>query len=75
MSAPKKNGTATPWWKVGMVWLVLAGPVIVVVAGIGTAAIAIRGADRVVTDVPSQVVAHTPDEPAMRARNHAATPR
>lgn len=37
-----------PWWRVPMVWLVLSGPAIVVVAGIATAVIAVRGADPVV---------------------------
>lgn len=37
-----------PWWKYGHVWMVLAGPAIVVVAGIVTAMIAMDGADPVV---------------------------
>lgn len=66
----------TPWWRVGMVWLVVGGPLTVVVAAIVTAVIAIRGADIIVTDVPTtvpqagQVEAQTP---AIAARNHAAT--
>lgn len=47
---------ATPWYRIGMVWLVLGGPAVVVVAGIVTAVIAYRGADPVVT-VPAQVPA------------------
>ena len=65
----------TPWWRVGMVWLVLSGPAIVVVAGLTTAAIAIRGADRVVTAPAAQAAETVAEQPAMRARNHAATPR
>ncbi|MBZ8138693.1 hypothetical protein CLD22_02115 [Rubrivivax gelatinosus] len=59
-----------------MVWLVVGGPLTVVVAAIVTAVIAIRGADIIVTDVPTtvpqagQVEAQTP---AIAARNHAAT--
>lgn len=41
---------ATPWWRIGMVWLVLGGPAVVVVAGITTAVIAYHGADTVVSD-------------------------
>lgn len=68
---------ATPWWRVGMVWLVLGGPAAVVVAGISTAVIAVRGADVVITDPPAAVtqknVQPSADTPAVQARNHAAT--
>lgn len=50
---PRKAET-TPWWRVGMVWLVLGGPAVVVVAGITTAVIAYRGADPVIK-VPQAV--------------------
>ena len=33
--------TPAPWWKYGHVWLVIAGPAAVVVAGIVTAVIAV----------------------------------
>jgi hypothetical protein len=49
-----------------MVWLVIGGPSVVVVAGIVTAVIAIRGADPVL-DTRAQPT-------AVEARNHAATP-
>jgi hypothetical protein len=54
-----------------MMWLVLGGPALVVVAAIATAVIAVRGADVVlhVDDVPDRAAV-----PAMQARNHAATP-
>ena len=72
--APK---TGLPWWRVGMVWLVIAGPLVVVVAAITTAVIAVRGADPVLTEAEmrpqaGQVGAATP---AVQARNHAATAR
>lgn len=61
----------SPWWRHRMMWLVVGGPLVVVVAAIATAVIAIQGADDVlpVTEKsqPSQV-------PAMQGRNHAATP-
>jgi hypothetical protein len=60
-----------------MVWLVLGGPAVVVVAAIATAVVAYRGADQVLSDAPTaqQVVKDLgPQTPAMAARNHAATP-
>ena len=74
---------AAPWWKFGHVWLVLAGPAIVVVAGIVTLVIATRGADPVVdpdyyqkgVNINEQL--RNPDKshaPANAVRNHAATP-
>jgi uncharacterized protein len=67
----------TAWWRVGMVWLVLGGPAVVVVAAIATAVVAYRGADPVLTEAPTpqQVVKQLgPQTPAVQARNHAATP-
>ena len=37
---PSESAAAPAWWRVGMVWLVLGGPAVVVVAAIGTAVIA-----------------------------------
>jgi hypothetical protein len=66
-----------PWWRFGMVWLVLGGPAVVVVAAVATAVIAIRGAEPVVdasvTGTRQQQVVPTAETPAMQARNHAAT--
>lgn len=61
---------STPWWSYPMVWLVIAGPLLVVVAGVITAVIAIRGADPVVSTDSS----HARDRPAVQGRNHAVTP-
>ena len=64
------------WWRVGMVWLVVGGPAVVVVAAIGTAVVAYRGADVVLVDTPSArhaPVRPTSQTPALTARNHAAT--
>jgi hypothetical protein len=66
-----------PWWRFGMVWFVLSGPLIVVLAGIATMAIAFRHADAalVETAVPQASVDRAaPTAPALQARNHAATP-
>lgn len=73
------NATPTPrpWWRYGMVWMVVGGPAIVVVAGIATAVIAFRGADPVVTgsSVSRAQGQNQPIglQPAMVGRNHAAT--
>ncbi len=63
-------GSELPWWRVGMVWFALAGPALVVVAGVVTAVIAVRGADPVLRIEPTGAAAETP---AVQARNHAAT--
>jgi hypothetical protein len=69
------NQPAVPWWRVGMVWLVVGGPLAVVIAATATAVIAIRGADPVVT---VRGIAADGEEastqPALQARNHAAAP-
>jgi hypothetical protein len=70
------DAVATPWWRVAMVWLVLSGPVAVIVAGIVTMTLAWRHVDPLVTDAPQAraAVPNTSTSPAMQARNHAATP-
>jgi hypothetical protein len=66
------NGPQLPWWRVPVVWLALAGPAVVVVAGIATAVLALQGADTPVQEPATAVqAAHAP---ALPARNHAATP-
>lgn len=76
IAAESAAPTSTPWWRVGMVWLVIAGPLVVVVAAVATAVIAYTGADSLVSDpeavrqATTQPVAATP---AIQARNHAAT--
>ena len=45
---PESTSPADPpprWWRFGMVWLVLAGPALVIVAGCATMAIAFAHAD------------------------------
>lgn len=70
--------TATPWWQERMMWLVVGGPAVVVVAALITGAIAVHGADEVVTGPRDRVTAAQPPTattPAVQARNHAATPK
>jgi len=75
--------TKKPWYRYGHVWLVIAGPAVVVVAAIGTAVIAVRGADPVVeADYyrrgleinKALAAAERAKLPALQGRNHAATP-
>ncbi len=71
-----------PWWRFGHVWLVLAGPLLVVVASFITMYIAFVGQDPVV-DVDyyrkgieiNQTLSNNPASlaPSKDARNHAAT--
>jgi uncharacterized protein len=69
--APGSTPAVEPWWRVGMVWLVVGGPAVVVVAAVATGVIAYRGADTVVK-LPQQLQAY--EQPALKARNHAAAP-
>ena len=64
---------AAPWWREAYVWLVLSGPVIVVVAGVVTTMIAYRGADPVVSRRVG-VEQGGGMQPAMVARNRIGVP-
>jgi uncharacterized protein len=66
------------WWHFPHVWLVVAGPAIVVVASFVTFYLAAKSADPVLSTAPEVQApsAQNPDislAPAMQARNHAAT--
>lgn len=50
MTTSKANLSPKPWWRQLWPWLLIAGPAIVVVAGIWTAWVAINGADPVIRD-------------------------
>lgn len=81
MTTPNKQ----PWWKFGHVWLVISGPLVVVVAGFVTLYLAVRTPDPLVTEdyyrkgieINRTLQADRPAAgslaPAMAARNHAAT--
>jgi hypothetical protein len=60
-----------PWWRVPIVWLVVGGPALVVVASFVTLFLAVRGGDTPLR-VPADVQADTMT-PAKQARNHATT--
>jgi hypothetical protein len=63
---------ARAWWREPMLWIVIGGPLGVVVAATVTAVIAWRGADPVVAE---PAAAPPMLQPALKARNHAAAPR
>ena len=71
-----------PWWKFGHVWLVIAGPAAVVVAGLATAWIAVSNPDPVLTgdyyrrgvEINKTLTKNKALAPALQGRNHAATP-
>ena len=79
---------AVPWWRVGVMWLVVGGLGVVVIASFMLLATAVRHADTVVPYAaarsalpgqPDKIVTPGPsaqpsERPAMQARNHAATP-
>lgn len=66
---------AVPWWRVGVMWLVVGGLGVVVIASFMLLATALRHADTVVPYAAVRAAAPiTPNAPAMQARNHAATP-
>ena len=85
---PAHTPQPIPWWKVPHMWLVVGGPLVVVVAAIATAVIAVNGADPVLNKADFErdlKAAHALDgqararametlQPAQQARNHAASP-
>jgi hypothetical protein len=73
-----------PWWRERMLWLVLGGPLVVIVASFVTLALALSNPDPVLRTGPSaQAEAAASGDaspvvdpsrlPAQQARNHAAT--
>ena len=81
MSEQQNTDNGAPWWSFGHVWLIIAGPAVVVVAAVVTGWIAMSKPDPVLeqdyyrrgieinkTLAPEAV-------PAIQARNHAATPK
>jgi hypothetical protein len=73
--------SAKPWWSFGMVWMIIAGPAVVVVAAFATLYLAIRIPDPVLpTEVlnprsalENQSKLEAAMAPAIQARNHAST--
>lgn len=82
MSKKDSTSPAQPWWKFGHVWLVISGPLVVVIAGFTTLYLAVRTPDPVVSEdyyrqgvEINKTLGAAPGSlaPAVQARNHAAT--
>ena len=58
------SDSSSPWWRYGMVWLVIGGPAVVVVACIATLVIAVTHPDPVLP---------TAQMSALKARNLGAS--
>ena len=66
----RENASAAlPWWRHGMVWFVIAGPAVVVVAGVVTIVLAYGQADPALSPTP------TASSLAARATTPQALPR
>lgn len=71
-----------PWWRYGHVWLVISGPLAVVIASLLSGWIAIRQQDPVLAqdyyrqglEINKTLAAQGPLAPAEQGRNHAASP-
>ena len=76
-----KPTPSAPWWKFGHVWMVVAGPAVVVVASFITLYLALTRPDPVLGDdyyrkgvEINKTLGSGPSlAPALQARNHAAT--
>ncbi len=71
------NVVVPSWWRFGYVWLVIAGPLVVVVAAIFTAVLAFNSKDVIVSDNDPKTAAlanYRSLMPAQAASYHAATP-
>lgn len=87
-AAITKDEAPIAWWRVPHMWLVVGGPLVVVVAAIVTAVIAVEGADPLLNKADYErdlKAAHALRgqaredaliklQPAHQARNHAASP-
>ena len=62
MSKPDRK--SKPWWRYSIMWLVVGGPLTVVVAAVGTAVIAVRGADPVLQTEDAREVRSSAPAPA-----------
>lgn len=81
----QEDQQAKPWWQYGHVWLIIAGPLAVIVAGFVTLAIAIKSPDPVLAedyykrglDINKTLAAEKDMQlaPAMQTRNHVVTPK
>lgn len=86
MTARKNTVAASSpgWWREPMMWLVVGGPLVVVVASFITLTLAVRYPDQVLTGAQAAAASEQAADlrtgpegnaniPALQARNHAAT--
>lgn len=71
-STDTRPGAGAPWWKFPIVWLVVGGPLIVVVASLNMVAIAVRNVDPVLESYNSASSSKPNEAPAVQGRNRAA---
>jgi uncharacterized protein len=83
MNTTPLSADSGPWWKHGLVWMIIGGPAAVVVAGIATVVIAVRTPDPVLApdyyrrgiEINKTLAAQDKARlPALQGRNHAVTP-
>lgn len=83
VSEKNPSNNPKPWWKYGYVWLVISGPLVVVIAGFYTLWLAASSPNIIVSDeyhhnnVEINKSLEAPEKslaPALKGRNHAATP-
>ena len=69
-------GPVQPWWRIRMLWLVVGGPAVVVVASFALLFVAVRGGDTplLLPDAQPDTARAGAQAPATQARNHAVTP-
>ncbi len=82
MESKKPQGQ--PWYREPMMWMVLGGPLLVVIASLITYVLIVRGSDPVLERDPISEAERvgkelTPEQresllPAIKARNHVASP-
>ena len=70
-------GPVQPWWRIRMLWLVVGGPAVVVVASFALLFVAVRGGDTplLLPSTQAATASVSPQAPATQARNHAVTPQ
>lgn len=74
MQNPSTSVDNPPWYRLPIVWMVIGGPAVVVVAALITVGIAVKNVDPVLDTSASPT---QKEAPASKARNHAnedATP-
>ena len=80
-STLRASSITKPWWSFGMVWMIISGPAVVVVAAFATLYLAITIPDPVLPTeamnprnaIENQGKLEAAMAPAMQARNHAST--